>query len=835
MTTLFDLFDAQDHFQSGRLAMSMRLGLREERWSYAEFRRAIESIAHRLLSEHHLAPGDRVIIQAPNAPQSALALYGIMRAGLIAVPMDVGATRQFVEDVARMTEARLILGLGDSPSLLTAPQLEIASLITSSNGPGIPCPRAADIAEIVFTSGTTGLPKGVMLTHGNLAANAKSILSVVPPREPLRLLSVLPLSHMFEQTVGLAMPLILGGSVHYATGRHSTAIRRALKRHRITCMVAVPQLLELLYRGLEREARNRETLLGWDRACRLAGHLPIALRRFLFRKVIDELGGDLSFFMSGGAYLPPELTAAWERLGIRVLEGYGVTECSPVIASNRIDDRLPGSVGRTLPGVSVRIAEDGEVQVRGDNVTSGYWEDPEQTASLFTDDHWLRTGDLARMDSSGRLTLLGRSKDMIVLPSGMNVYPEDVERVLSAQSGIDDCAVVGVHDPGGGVHVEAAICSESSDADLAEAVRHANSSLADHQRITVYKRWPADALPKTALMKVKRSEVRKILEAAGQPTVDDAASDQNGRVQKLVARICKRSPDSIHEENDLWLDIGLDSLARVELLGALEVEYGIELTEEDLGSIRTIGELSRLVGEPRPYRRAAAFPEWPRSGGASFVRSALQSLIVFPLHRLVTTQFAVSGLDRLEGISAPCLFVANHASHVDTLSVLRALPKRLRTRTAVAAAADYFFKTPTVAFLAAVALNLFPFSRSGNIRESLEHCGDLADEGWCILIYPEGTRSQKGRLLPFKPGIGLLGTGLATPIVPVGVTGGFDILPKGKAWPRRAPVTVTFGEAIHVETTEDPVKITKQLETAVNDLLPDALTRPPKTETEVAA
>ncbi|WP_068115897.1 AMP-binding protein [Tropicimonas marinistellae] len=824
MTSIFDLFDAEPHFGTDRLALSMRMGLREERWSYAEYRTGVNSIAEFLLKERGLSPGDRVLLRVPNSPRAALALHGIMRAGLVAVPIDTGSTAGFVDEVARLTDARLWIGGGPGTDRQDGATIALAELPTEGAGAPSGRPKADDLAEIVFTSGTTGAPKGVMLTHRNLAANVQAILSVVPSDEPLRLLSVLPLSHMFEQTVGLGMPLLLGGSVYYAAARNSVVIRRALKRHKITTMLLVPQMLELMMVGIEREARARGGWPGWDASVQFAGRLPLPVRRLIFRRVIGELGGHFSFFMCGGAHLPPELHKAWEAVGIRILQGYGATECSPVIASNTLLDRNPGSVGRALPGVDLRCDDAGEIQVRGGSVFKGYWQNTDATRDAFTEDGWFRTGDLAEVDGSGRITLRGRQKDMIALPTGMNVFPEDVEEALTAAGGsgdVGEVAVVGAADAQGNLHVHAVFCTELDDAALEIAVRKANSELADHQRITGYSRWHGNSLPRTALRKLKRKAIEEALATGAADDGTDAADRSADPLLHAVAAICKVPAASIRDDSDLRLDLGFDSLKLVELAGVIELEMGAAIDEGQLSEINKYSDLADAVGMPASAGQMPYPPVWPRSHFAGKIRRRFQAALVFPALRLAATRFTVAGLEVFETIEGPCLFIGNHNSHVDTLSILRALPGPRRTRTAVAAAADYFFGNKIAAMAGALALNLFPFSRGGNIRQSLEYCGDLVDENWSILVYPEGTRSPTGELLPFKPGVAFLATGLKVPIVPICVLGGFQILPKGQSFPKRHPVSVTFGAPIRVDADAPIETVTRMLEDRVRELVAD--------------
>jgi long-chain acyl-CoA synthetase len=826
METLVDLLDRAAAEHGDRTALTIRTGLREDVWSYRRLSGAAAALAAHLSEDIGLEPGARVVVWGPNCPQLVAAYFGVLLARLVLVPLDPYATPELLSRVIDRTEAALLIsGLGTST---VTPTLDLLALpFDADRGYRGPRPRAEDTAEIVFTSGTTGLPKGVVLTHANVVANVRSARAALRPTRDFRLLSVLPLSHMFEQTAGLFLPLHAGASVHYATSRQSPVILKTLRRHRVTAMAVVPQVLELLLGGIEREVGRRGSLERWEAAHRLAPHLPLAARRLLFRRVHRELGGRLDLLVSGGAALPPAPAATWERLGVTVLEGYGATECAPSIASNTRAARRPGSVGRPVPGVEVRIGEDGEILVRGANVTPGYWRDEKATRAAFTEDGWYRTGDLGELDDDGFVHLRGRLKDVIVLPSGLNVHPEDVEPELLRQDAIADCAVVGAAGGNGAVHVHAVVIPARAGAhageEVAEAVRSANRRLAPHQRIAAFTLWEHGELPRTNLLKVKRYELVAALdgqEPAGDPAPrPEADVDRRSRLLRLLAGLAPGA--SIGPDSDLTLDLALDSLARVELAVRLESELGLSVEDGDLAAAATVGELLQLVEAGEAVSPPVAFPSWALGRPARAARAFLQAAILFPAHAVACRPFRVDGLEHLDGLESPVLLVANHVSHFDTPSILRALPRRLRARVAVAAAADYFFRTRLLAVATPLLLNAFPFSREGSVRSSLEHCGDVADGGWSVLVYPEGTRSPDGRLQPFRTGIGLLATDLRVPVVPIGVEGTYAVLPKGRRRPRRGPVTVRFGPPLRPATGDERIEAVSALEQAVARLVPD--------------
>ena len=500
MSTLVDLVANAAQAYGERTALVMRAGLRDERWSYLRLWRAVNAVAGYLREQRGLQPGDRVLVCAPNQPRLVATLLGAMRARLVPVPLDPFTSAEFAARVASDTEAALFIA-GRALEVPGTPQVAIAALPLDAGPPHAgELPGAGDIAEIVYTSGTTGKPKGVVLTHANIWANTLSADQLTAHSRPWRLLSLLPLSHMLEQTVGLFAQLYRGSTVIYGVAHHPAAVMKAMRRYRVVAMVLVPQVLAHMLRALEREVERRGASRLWRWQNRLADHLPLAARRLLWHGLLREMGGVLEVFMCGGASLPPEVERAWERLGVRVMQGYGATECSPIITGNTLVRRVPGSAGRAVAGVRLRLSPEGEVQVQGANVSAGYWRNDQATRAAFTSDGWYRTGDLAEADAAGNLYLKGRLKDMVVLPSGLKVFLEDIEEELAAQAGVRDCVVLDVARPAGGTLFTGVVIGE----DAEEAMRAANARLAQHQRLSAVRAWDGADFPRTGLGKIKR-------------------------------------------------------------------------------------------------------------------------------------------------------------------------------------------------------------------------------------------------------------------------------------------------------------------------------------------
>jgi long-chain acyl-CoA synthetase len=684
----------------------------------------------------------------------------------------------------------------------------------------IPIPNEKDIAEIIFTSGTTGEPKGVILTHRNITSNVLAASKMVHLRPNSRVLSLLPLSHMLEQTAGLLNPLNFCATVVYPSSRQSTVVFRTLKEQRITNIVLAPQILQLFWNAIEREVSKQGKEQVWQSLLHIASRMPIALRRFLFRSTHRQLGGCLQFIICGGAYLDPKLARNWELLGIPILQGYGTTEAAPIVTVNTLKERRLDSVGKVLPGQDISIALDGEVLIRGANITGGYWQDAEATAEVF-EEGWYKTGDLGYLDNEGYLYLQGRKKDMIALVSGMNVYAQDVEKVLKTCSGVEDACVLGVPTKRGEVSVHAVLLLQKLTPPSERIIEQANKQLAEHQRVQGFTIWPLPEFPLTHTLKIKKQEILDYvlrIDSEKEPTqvlstVTKAA--EAPVLYRLAADVAGVPLENICPTKSLEENLNLDSLGRVELLAAVESELGIYVDESQISADTTVEELRALVTSGIQVSREQVYLEWPLNRFLGLGRTVLQSFLIFPFLRLVAP-IKAEGEGNLNVLQGPVLFVANHQSHLDTPSVLAALPMTWRRRTAVAAAADFWFTRGRIRKLLAPSIfNAFPFPRTGVIRPALEYCCRLLDRGWSILIYPEGTRSETGYMGSFKAGAGFMAVELGVPVVPIHILGTHEILPKNKVIPRLGRIHICVGKALLFPHKTQYPEATKALEEAL--------------------
>jgi len=510
MQTIPHLFNtAVEHFGSSTALIEPLEGNELSTLTYQDLQGRVERFAG-FLQEQQVTKGERILIWSPSRINWLIAYLGALKAGMVIVPLDVNTREDFLSRIAETTEAKFLVTTQKQYKSLKGSSLPLIDIEALPEGvldaTKLPKLDEQDMAEIVFTSGTTGQPKGVMLSHRNIVSNVQAAVRVVPIQAQDRALSILPLSHMFELTIEIAL-LHIGASIIYARTLSPETILHLFSTQHATVMVLVPQALQLFLNGVEREVRRRKQEKQWKMLQTIAAYLPFELRRYLFNSVHQRFGGKFRFFVSGGAYLPPELGKSWEAMGFRVIQGYGATECSPVISANPFHDHNLTSIGRALPGVEILIAPDSEILVRGPNITLGYWKNSEATAEALKDG-WYHTGDLGYLDARHNLYLKGRKKNLIVLANGLNVYPEDVENVLQKQDHLKDAVVLGLTENGRGPEVHAVLLLEDGQQEKARTlIQQANKQLAAHQQIKSFTLWPEQDFPRTHTLKVKRQEV----------------------------------------------------------------------------------------------------------------------------------------------------------------------------------------------------------------------------------------------------------------------------------------------------------------------------------------
>ena len=850
MRTLLDLIP---HLQ-GQAGEAIRFddGLRTQVLSYPDLWRRIASFAHHL-RERGIRKGDRLLLWGENRPEWVTVFWSCVAQGVQVVPVDSTSSPELVQRIQDNVQARLLVHGREVQPESSMERLSFRDLAAlKARSETLPQVRLDpdDPVEIVFTSGTTGSPKGVIHRHRNICANLTPFAREIDryrkyarPFQPVRFLNLLPLSHMFGQSLGLFIPVILGGAVVFTTELHPGAILDCIRRHRVSVLVSVPRVLT----NLERRVRSNVEMP--------AGHvtrrgLPgVAARWWKYRRVHRMLGWKFWAMVVGGARLEPQQEEWWTELGYAVIQGYGLTETSPVVAVNHPFRPRRGALGRPLGGQQVRLAPDGEILVRGENVATQYLTAKSETSDIL-DQGWFRTGDVGELDETGVLYYKGRKKDLIVTADGLNVHPQDVESVLNGFPDVRESVVVPVSSPVGDV-VHAALIPETGSADLNESVRQANRRLESHQRVRDWSVWPEEDFPRTpSTWKVRRHLVaRQVAEGRGTPLRGTVST-----VRSILAQLTGRDQAKISGNQRLDEDLGLSSLDRVDLLSRLEDRRELDLDEEGLARISTVrqleaalrgsavsgadsseaGEEQRPGTSPPPERTETALPCWTRRAPVRWARTVLREGFMVPLlrNRLPLT---VTGADLLERLRPPVIFAANHVSHLDTPVILAALPPSWRRRLVPAMVQEWFmphfrpegftlrerFSAGLQYVLACGCFNAYPLpQRMGGIRRSLRYTGELLDHGFCPLVFPEGRRSRDGTLLKFQAGIGLMGVRLEVPVVPVYVDGLFQVFPAGSRWPARGPVAVTFGEPVRLDPGQGYAEAASEVRRAVEELIP---------------
>jgi len=803
------------------------------RLTYRELHHRARALSERLVRAG-VQKGDAVILTGKNDPSWAVAYFGILCAGAIAVPIDAGLEAPMVENIAAESGARFALSDRELPiddldvwnlhDMFDACGDENAPVLDPSAGPTI---APDDVASLIYTSGTTGTPKGVMLTHANFTSLIAALAPIFPLKAGDRLLSVLPLHHTFEFTCGLLLPLSRGAKIAYLDELNADRLSAGLKAGRVTAMVGVPALWQMLERRILTQVRAQgafaETAFEWATEFnRLLGKtLGVDAGRVLFGPVHQALGGNIKWLISGGAALPKETHDLFSGLGLRLTEGYGLTEAAPVLTVSKPSPNSPaGQVGKPIPGVEIKIDNPddhgvGEVIARGPNVMAGYT-DREATSRVLDEHGWLHTGDLGKLDRHGRLEIVGRLKDVIVTATGENVYPEDVERRLGPVAHMTELCIVGIESKG--AERVACLAVPAPDDEVPRALRldRAMRSLRTEIATLPYGQQPSivhlyDApLPRTSTRKIKRGEVEAILRRmmAATAPADDATAAA-GHVRQAIVAVSGRSLEEVAPQATLQGDLGFDSLMLTELLEALESK-GNAIDPVALQACRTVGDIERLAGEP------AANPGGVGRAGSLAGRSKIETapskpLVLPPAVQESTKAFIGKLQDAFYGqVMQPrvtgrafiphnrnTIVVANHASHLDMGFVRHALGKYGEDVVSLAAQ-DYFFEGGVKRAFFENFTNLKAFDRKNNLRQSLRQAADVIERGRTVLVFPEGTRSATGEVGEFKPLVGYLALTHAVDILPVFLGGTFESMKKGAILPTRRNIVARIGPPLTV-------------------------------------
>ena len=847
---LLQLLNASVHHFGKRVALRFFAGeqnaeelsrTRDDRVTYEELG-TFSDRAGRKLQHEGVVAGERVLLLSENRPEWAMAYFGILKAGATAAPLDAQSSLAEIQNCARAAGARVLVASpraldrlgGPPPGLRVLPLPELLRGAPEHAQPLHKTAAADDVASLLFTSGTTGKPKGVLLTHRNFASLASKLATLFDLRVGHGLLSVLPLHHTFEFTCGLLVPLLLGAEITYLDELTAERLGEALETGNVHALIGVPALWQLLHRRLTQEIAARPTAIraAVQAAMALHGELrnrtPFNVGKLLFWPIHRKFGGSLRLLVSGGSALPEEVHQAFHELGFDLTEGYGLTEAAPVLAVTLPENkRRAGTVGPPIPGVEIRIDRPdadgvGEVLARGPNVMAGYLDDAEATAEVLSDG-WLRTGDLGRLSEDGHLTLVGRKKDVILDASGKNVYPDELEELYGRTELIQELSIVGLPDLGRAhERVACLLVPRKPDESAGETREEIREKVREHvsrvsadlpfwKRVKILHFWDGD-LPKTATRKVKRpqivAELSRLERAAeaGKGLGGIAARGDDAWLYDLLADLTQKPRGSVTAQTRLAADLGIDSLLIAELSVALERAGVAPPDEGRLAVLQTAGELARALSRPR---RAEPAPQPVHQNGAAeaevqvpdAVAAVGRAAVEFFQRMLYGRLFELDVRGRSNVPPAGAFLVAaNHSSHLDVGLVKMALGEEGK-KLASLAARDYFFDNPWKRAWFGNFTNLVPIERRGSLKESLHTAVRTLETGYHLLIFPEGTRSPDGTLQEFKPAIGYLAFAAGADILPVYLEGTQEAMPKGSFLPdprKRKKLTVRIGPPLRL-------------------------------------
>jgi long-chain acyl-CoA synthetase len=848
---LLELFDTTTKLHKTRVALRMERGGRQESYSYRDLRELAERAGTFLVGEG-IRPGDRVILFAKNSPEWPMCYFGILKAGATAVPVAHDSTSAEVVNIARASGAvGILLGedlLDKRPSLgreladagLAARLLPFASVfelgdetVENERRKSLVSKTPGDaVASLIFTSGTTGNPKGVMLTHRNLTFMVAELSRVFDLGTTDCMMSVLPLHHTLEFSAGLLVPLAHGSRVTYLPDLTGDTINDTLKHGKVTAIVGVPALWETLRRRVLQRFSDKSQIL--ESAVKVLADANFEVRArtgldfgmFLFLPVHEKLGGRIRYMISGGSALPADVLKTFYGMGFDFFEGYGLTETAPVLSVSTPKGKpIAGSVGKPLAGVEVKIhnpddAGVGEVVARGKNVMAGYWQDAEATASAIRDG-WFHTGDLGRFDPDGNLYIVGRSKDVIIDANGKNVYPDEIEELYKENPYIKELSVVGLPD-GAAEHVACAVVPDlSREPALAPAevkqkieahFRNVSAGLPFWKRVRTLEFWEGE-LPRTSSRKVRRREVTAELRARLDKLRADEDVDESTRnaesgqswFLEIVADACGKPYASVHMASTLD-ELGFDSLTYNELAAGIE-NAGVHVPEGTIFSnARSVAEAYDMVmgrrhaagsdkreskktedNEADDLKLPTAVARLSKRGLAHaqrwFYTRALKTKVRGEAYIPQHTNFIVA---------------ANHSSHLDMGAVKVALGDAGHELASLAAA-DYFFKNKWRRAYFKNLTNLVPMERSGSIRKSLGIAERVLRGGKSLVLFPEGTRSRSGVMTDFLPSLGYLALHADVGILPAFIAGAHDALPVGSTIPKKRDLGVCFGPFLSID------------------------------------
>jgi len=883
--TYCDRFEQTAKQFSDKIAVQIMKGDNFEGHTYADLLTMVKNTSYHLAQEG-IEKGDRIALMAENHPLWAVAYLGSLCAGAIVVPLDTQLGAEGLYNLLQdsgskliFTTDSLIARVKQSADRLAQP-LKVVSLHAKEPAEGIipfesfyksdalpengvGCPISLeDTAAILYTSGTTGNPKGVMLSHGQIIAELDGVLSYVDASDKDSMFCILPLFHIYAQVMNFLLPLAIGAQITYIDSLKSADVLRAMQEAGITAFGGVPQIFYLFHKKIfdEVRAKPRSVQLAFKLLLALSGLIKratgINAGKVFFKQVHRAFGGKIRYLLSGGSSFDVKVASDFDKLGFTILQGYGLTETAAAATLTPPDRNKIGSVGLPLPGVEIKIVEPdengiGEIALRGPVVTKGYYNKDELTGEVIRDG-WFYTGDLGYRDRDGNLYITGRKKDVIVLSNGKNIYPEEIENHYSQSPYIKEMCVLGIADPSDYEKSEKLHAVIVPDFDYLKAQKIANAQeairfdleslsaqLPSYKRILSYE-IRTEPLPRTTTRKIKRFELKKHLDEGGAgrgptkpltaytPTPEDERLLATDTAQSIISFIAQASKVKlpVNLGMNLELDLEFDSLSRIELIASLESMFNIEMPEETVAQIHTVRDLVVAIND-LIIKQGGAIKEGPRTAQINWgaILSSAQTdeiadayilkpkrftaVLAFVILKLLYVAFKI--LFRIEtrgmrnlNLETPFLICPNHQSIIDPVLLSSALPYRVLSQIFFVGASEYW--SGLLGRMAARMLNIVPVDAETNLLRAMKVGAIGLRNKKALVIYPEGTRTADGQLKEFKKGSAILAKELGAPIVPVAIKGAFEVLPRGTRRIRLNKVRIAFGEPIRVDSVYGPAR-----------------------------
>lgn len=716
--------------------------------------------------------------------------------------------------------------------ILNIDEIDISKEIEMENV-AVECLEKEAIAVMLYTSGTTGNPKGVMLTFDNIMSNVEAIEEIKMVGSEDRLLALLPFHHILPLSFTVLMPLSFGCLVVILDELSSDAIKRNLQKYKITIVIGVPRVWEMFHKGIMGKIKSSPVTYKLFNICKSLNIIP--LNKIIFKKIQEAFGGNINFLVSGGAKLDKEICEDFNAFGFKMLEGYGLTETSPIISFNRIDNIVPGTVGVPLPGVKVKLETDGEIVVKGRNVMKGYYNKPEATAEAIDKDGWFHTGDLGQFDGD-HLKIVGRKKEMIVLSNGKNINPSDVEAEIMKETDlIEEVAVaeyqkhlIAIVYPNFKVLEERGIAN-AKEAIKWEVVDKYNMTAPAYRKIldiVIVK----EELPKTKLGKLRRFMLKDLITGVTAKVTDSetenvkskpaekkvsTSEEINTEEFKQISKFINTLHDDAHiiPESHLEIDLGLDSLDIVEIITYIQNTFGVNIAEEEFARIKTVEALCEYVRE-----KGGNFEEsevnWKKIFEEPVELNMPTSKVVLPITNLLKPLFTYyiklkKNTEKLEKKS-PVIYVGNHQSMLDAFAFGQALPKDVLKNTYFLAI-NIHFEGKIKKYLAQNG-NVILVDMNKNLKETLKIAAKVLKDGKNLVIFPEGARTRDGEIQEFKKTFAILSKELEIPVVPFVLKGAYELMPYGQNKPSSGEMSVTILNEISPKdkTIEEILKLTKQ-------------------------